>query len=149
MPLTRPAFANPTQRPTANSPRRSAYYLVFISVLIASLALLFGCVYQKPFNLSLTGASQLLRRRPGLQATRIRQSFATASPSTMVYSTKPVASEKTEKPLSAQELREWNHMAEGMEYYHTHFRHSFDTIYEVSLFRSSEYRDVADLIVSY
>ncbi|KAJ9094933.1 hypothetical protein QFC21_005725 [Naganishia friedmannii] len=50
----------------------------------------------------------------------------------MVYSTKPVASENGEKPLSAQELREWNHMAEGMEYYHNHFRHSFDTIYEMA-----------------
>lgn len=47
----------------------------------------------------------------------------------MVYSTKSTAEPK----LSAREEREWNHMAEGMEYYHNHFRHSFDSIYEVSL----------------
>jgi hypothetical protein len=34
--------------------------------------------------------------------------------------------------LSAKEEREWNHMAEGMSYYHNHFKHSFDSIYEVS-----------------
>lgn len=50
---------------------------------------------------------------------------------TMVYSTKPVPT-NGEPKLSAKEEREWNHMADGMEYYHTHFRHSFDSIYEVS-----------------
>lgn len=33
--------------------------------------------------------------------------------------------------LSKREEKEWNHMAEGMEYYHTHFRMEFDQIYEV------------------
>ncbi|KAI5450917.1 hypothetical protein NCC49_002657 [Naganishia albida] len=46
----------------------------------------------------------------------------------MVYSTKSTAEPK----LSAKEEREWNHMAEGMEYYHNHFRHSFDSIYEMA-----------------
>lgn len=55
------------------------------------------------------------------------------SPPTMVYSTKPVTG-AGEPKLSAKEEREWNHMAEGMEYYHNHFRHSFDSIYEVSSF---------------
>ncbi|KAJ9111069.1 hypothetical protein QFC19_001267 [Naganishia cerealis] len=50
----------------------------------------------------------------------------------MVYSTKPAAAENAEKKLTERELREWNHMAEGMEYYHNHFRHSFDSIYQVS-----------------
>ena len=54
----------------------------------------------------------------------------TLSPrSTMVYSTKPA--ENGVAKLSAKEEREWNHMAEGMTYYHNHFMHSFDTIYEV------------------
>lgn len=53
-----------------------------------------------------------------------------ALPSKMVYSTKPASN--GEAVLSAKEEREWNHMAEGMSYYHNHFRHSFDSIYEVS-----------------
>jgi hypothetical protein len=129
--------ANPARRPATTSPRRSFYRLAFTSIFIASLALLLSYVCQGPLNLSLRAPLQSLRFRPGLDLARVRQSYAASLSSNMVYSTRSVVSDSAEKPLSAQELREWNHMAEGMEYYHNHFRHSFDTIYEVSSFQLS------------
>lgn len=64
---------------------------------------------------------------------RLRQSAVTQrlGPVNMVYSTKPAGT--GEPKISAKEEREWNHMADGMDRYHSHFRHSFDSIYEVSL----------------
>jgi hypothetical protein len=32
---------------------------------------------------------------------------------------------------SAREEKEWNKLADAMEYYHSHFRHSFESIYDV------------------
>jgi hypothetical protein len=34
--------------------------------------------------------------------------------------------------ISAREEKEWNKLADAMEYYHSHFRHSFESIYDVS-----------------
>lgn len=129
--------ANPARRPATTSPRRLLYRHAFTSIFIASFALLFSYACQGPLNLSLRAPLQSFRLRQGLDITRVRQSCAGSLSSNMVYSTRPVVSDSAEKPLSAQELREWNHMAEGMEYYHNHFRHSFDTIYEVSSFQLS------------
>lgn len=94
-----------------------------------ALIILVICVGLTLFNIpSLTRNLPTIRSR--LRTTQLTRSL---SPTTMVYSTKP-AVVTGEPKLSAKEEREWNHMADGMEYYHNHFRHSLDSIYEVSPF---------------
>jgi hypothetical protein len=54
--------------------------------------------------------------------------------SIMVYSTRPTPGVNGgEKKLTPQEEKEWNHMADGMTYYHDHFKKSFAMIYQVGL----------------
>jgi hypothetical protein len=39
---------------------------------------------------------------------------------------------KTDAELTDREKKEWNHLANMMERYHDHFKHSFHAIYQVS-----------------
>lgn len=116
MALTAPAPL-PSSTRSSKFSRKNKQALV-IGIILLAIALL----VKIPFVSRIT--RQIRLARPAILT-------ATQSPrSTMVYSTKPAGN--GDAKLSAKEEREWNHMAEGMTYYHNHFMHSFDTIYEVS-----------------
>lgn len=115
--MTLTAASAPTN--TTSKTRSSRRSKQFIPIAIILLAIAF--LVKIPFLSNLTRQLSLARPTPIAR---------NVSPSAMVYSTKPTGN--GDPVLSAKEEREWNHMAEGMSYYHNHFIHSFDSIYEVS-----------------
>jgi hypothetical protein len=93
---------------------------LLVVIAVALLAILFGLSPQ----LQLRGSSalkQLSRLPTTIQST----------PVTSVSRPLSTFMSSSNQKTSAKEEKEWNHLAELMEYYHNHFRHSFNSIYEV------------------
>lgn len=113
---TKPDFSHRLDRSSWSSSR-----LLLCAALLALLATtLFTCP-ARITGLIRSSSSRLFAQRP---ASTPLSSIARSATFTMP---------EAERKVSPREEKEWNHLAEGMDYYHQHFRQNFNAIYEAGL----------------